>query len=283
MASGTGFVFAQPGVLEITYPTLPFGPPPERISYLPFYIRYVYYFTITFIGILILGLLIKAGVRYLSSAGNPEALKDAKNQILSAFLGLLIIFGTTIILRELNPQFLTLTPPALEAYGRGIIIYTDQNCGQGSGGLPGVLFPLPEGVRYEKVEYTESLEEFFTVRSFFTFNSHGDIIIRFFDNPDCRGGAIMTYPNDNIPEFNPRTCIAVDPGITVSCVEIIWKSPGVYLSNAPNFRIDGTLGAGENFIVYKNSVSNFPNWLHNNVRSVALVRDADRDIRYGTI
>ena len=45
------------------------------------------------IGIVVLGALIYGGFRYLTSAGKPAAMADAKDQIFSAFLGLIILFS----------------------------------------------------------------------------------------------------------------------------------------------------------------------------------------------
>ena len=272
--------------LEVTYPTLHYGPPPSLISYLPYYIRYIYYFTITFIGVIVLGVLIVGGIRFLTSAGNPEQMQDAKQQMIYAFIGLVIILGATIALNEINPQLLTLEPPTLRAMGRGIIIYTDSTCGNHSDGTPGVHFPLPAGVRYEKVEATKSLSASFDIQSFYTFQSSDKIKIKFFKNPDCIGDPIRSLPDTSLPSYGANSCVQINIVRDVECIQIIWDMPGVYLSNKENFRLDTPLEPGQKFEIFQTSQDSFPNWLHDNVRSLALKAGKDeygRPQRYGAI
>jgi len=59
-------------------------------------------------GIIVFGVLIYGGIRYLTSVGSPSAIADAKDQIFSAFLGLIILLFSYLILNTLNPQLITL-------------------------------------------------------------------------------------------------------------------------------------------------------------------------------
>ena len=116
---GTGFVFA----LEINYPKVPgalspqeflqsASASPEQIPSL--YIKYIFNLFFWVSGIIVLGVLIWAGIRYLTSAGKTETIISAREQITSAFLGILILLSSFIILNILNPQLIILKLPKIE-------------------------------------------------------------------------------------------------------------------------------------------------------------------------
>ena len=116
-----GFIFGGgiegPRPLEVEYPKI--TPAPIEIPAtvdvpIPVYARYIYYFIIGISGLIAFGALIYGGLRYLTSAGNPEALKDAKNQILAAFLGIIILLSSYLILYTIDPQLVVLEVPALK-------------------------------------------------------------------------------------------------------------------------------------------------------------------------
>jgi hypothetical protein len=55
-------------------------------------------------GLVVLGVFVAAGLRYLTSAGNPGAVNESKNRMISAFLGAIIILSSYLILNAVNPQ-----------------------------------------------------------------------------------------------------------------------------------------------------------------------------------
>ena len=114
---GTGFVFA----LEINYPKVPGATAPQDFintaapeQILTLYLKYFINLIFWASGILVLGVLIWAGIRYLTSAGKPEAIANAKQQISSAFLGILLLLSSFIVLGILNPQLVILKLPKVE-------------------------------------------------------------------------------------------------------------------------------------------------------------------------
>jgi hypothetical protein len=78
---------------------------------LPDYIMAIFNFSLMIIGIVVFGALIYGGFRYLTSAGNPSAMTDAKDQIFSALLGLIILFSAWLILNTINPELVILGQP----------------------------------------------------------------------------------------------------------------------------------------------------------------------------
>jgi hypothetical protein len=108
-----GVVFAQD--LEIDYPTIP-GPsvtPGTTDLPLEYYFEYIYYFATAIAGILALLTVVYAGLQYVTSAGNPDKLGEAKKRIFAALLGLLILALTYPILYNINPELINLEVPDL--------------------------------------------------------------------------------------------------------------------------------------------------------------------------
>jgi hypothetical protein len=84
---------------------------------LPDYIMAIFNFSLMIIGIVVFGALIYGGFRYLTSAGNPSAMADAKDQIFSALLGLIILFSAWLILNTINPELVILGQPTKTTTG----------------------------------------------------------------------------------------------------------------------------------------------------------------------
>ena len=118
------FVFAKEQVenpMEVEYPTLNEMKITQTTS-LPEYVKYIFYWGIIIGAIIAFGSLIYAGIRYLTSTGNPEALKDAKGQIFAAFMGLIILLASGIIFNTINPQITTISlVPVTLKYGVRLI------------------------------------------------------------------------------------------------------------------------------------------------------------------
>jgi len=76
-------------------------------------VAWFYYFIIGVAGLAAFVMLVTGGVKYLTSAGSPSAISDAKDQIKSALLGLLIILMSWLILQVINPDLIILGPVEL--------------------------------------------------------------------------------------------------------------------------------------------------------------------------
>ena len=88
---GSGFVLA----LEIDYPRIPGAVPPQEFistaspeEILPLYVLYIFNFAIWLSGLIAFGVMVYAGIRFLTAGGKPEAIASAKNQISSALIQL---------------------------------------------------------------------------------------------------------------------------------------------------------------------------------------------------
>lgn len=100
------FSFAQRW--EIEYPG---GGP--RARNLPEYIRWVFIFACGSAAILTFLMIVIGGIQYMASVGKPEARNDALDRIKKALLGLILLFGSYLILNTINPQFLILKEPKI--------------------------------------------------------------------------------------------------------------------------------------------------------------------------
>lgn len=106
--ASVSFVLAQTP-LEVKYPII-FGTAPTTLegTTLVEYVNYIFNFVVATAGIVALVLLTYSGLIYLTSAGRPEKLKEAKKQILAALLGVVIIISSYLILHLINPELTVL-------------------------------------------------------------------------------------------------------------------------------------------------------------------------------
>jgi len=75
---------------------------------LPQLVQYFFNFAIAIGGIAAFAMLVLGGFRFLTSAGNPTAQKDAKDIITSAIIGLLLLLASYLLLEVVNPDLLML-------------------------------------------------------------------------------------------------------------------------------------------------------------------------------
>src|SRR5689334_11994729 len=66
-------------------------------------VKNLYDFSILTGGLLAFAVILYGAVKYTLQAGNPSALDDAKEWILQAFLGLLLLLGAWLVLNTINP------------------------------------------------------------------------------------------------------------------------------------------------------------------------------------
>lgn len=113
------FIFLLPSIslainLNLDYPTFgDFNPNEEDQQDLNQVIAWFYYFVVGVSGFFAFFGLVMGGFTWLTSAGNPSKIADAKDQILAAILGLVLILATWVILQIINPELTTLRLPEL--------------------------------------------------------------------------------------------------------------------------------------------------------------------------
>lgn len=120
--------FAQDRQLEVQYPNVPGATAPTKTTEaLPSYVRYVFNFGIIIFGLIVLAVLVFGGVKYLLSAGKPAQLSEAKNRIIAAFMGLVFLLSSYLIITIINPQLVIFDLPGLTFTGVSRCT-SDQDC-----------------------------------------------------------------------------------------------------------------------------------------------------------
>lgn len=100
--------------LETTWPPSPFGTNLTDESTLTDLVKYIYEWGIFIGGIAVFISLLIGGFLYLTSAGNPGRMTEARDRIFSALIGLVLLFSIYLILNTINPE---LTIPTMPEFG----------------------------------------------------------------------------------------------------------------------------------------------------------------------
>jgi len=239
----SGFCFAQKE-LEISYPEIPgFIRPTTVKALLPEYIKYVFALALMVAGLITFGSLIYGGARYLTSAGSPAALADARDQIFAAILGLVILLCSYLILTTLNPQ-LVLLRVEREPTISGIVIYKDERCGRGAGEDPNYF----SETFYKKLEsegramrintsiatLSEFLESDEVIKSIYFFESADNLRVLFYDRENWEEDGIIELISDAevcavrraIP---PAGCPGCPNGWKPGSIGLFPQAAGIYL------------------------------------------------------
>jgi hypothetical protein len=95
-------------VLEIDYPTIGGQNPSTNLVQ---YIRYIYLFALSVVGMAAFGALVYGGFQYLLSAGSMSSAEEAKKWIWGAIYGLVLALAAVLILRTINPDLINFEGP----------------------------------------------------------------------------------------------------------------------------------------------------------------------------
>ncbi len=89
---------------EVAYPEIGGYAPETTDSSFPVYVRYIAQFLI-FLGVLLAVFsLVRGGFLWVTSAGDPAKIKDSKEKVSAAILGLIIVLGASLFLSSINPS-----------------------------------------------------------------------------------------------------------------------------------------------------------------------------------
>ncbi len=100
-------VFSQE--LEVEYPSIDnYRPVAGGSDELPNYLKYIIRFLTLSAGIVVFGSLVYGGFLWMTSEGEPLKVQKSKTQILSSFIGLLIIISSFVLLNSINPTLVEL-------------------------------------------------------------------------------------------------------------------------------------------------------------------------------
>lgn len=96
--------------LEVDYPTVGGQQPSADLVQ---YIRYLYLFALSAVGVAAFGALVYGGFQYLLSAGSVGSAEEAKKWMWGAIYGLVLALAAVLILRTINPDLINLKGPSL--------------------------------------------------------------------------------------------------------------------------------------------------------------------------
>ncbi len=108
-----GFIYA----LELNWPISPQGTYLTDTTDLTGFVQYLYEWGITLGAVAVFYSLVMGGFKYLTSTGSPDKMKDARDQIVSAFSGFVLLLSSFLILNTINPDLTDLKIPELPEAG----------------------------------------------------------------------------------------------------------------------------------------------------------------------
>jgi len=111
LSLSTSFVFAQG--TENEYPVIPGASTPNASTSFPAAIKYLFNFAMFIGALFVLGVLVWSGFRYITSGNNPAVTGDIKKRIYAAFLGLLILLSSYVILATIQPGLTIISLPLI--------------------------------------------------------------------------------------------------------------------------------------------------------------------------
>ncbi len=109
--------FASDWKMETNWPDSPAGASLDADATISELVEYFFEWGIILGVVITFGILVYASLRYVTSSGDSSKLSDAKSKISSAFLGLIILFGSWVLLSILNPELAAIsniTVPSIE-------------------------------------------------------------------------------------------------------------------------------------------------------------------------
>lgn len=223
------FCFAERPV-EVTYPEIPGVIKPVIVkTELGEYIRYVFAFILLIAGLITFGSLVWGGIIYLTSAGSPEGMKEAKSRIFASILGLVIIFSSWLISNTINPQLVFPQPELGLEVATGVILYDETGC-QGEEKI--ITKNTPDfGETTGEKEKKE-----FVARSLKFLCKPGELDVLIYPEINYKGNPLRITS-----EKVERDCYN---GFKGKSIKLVSQIPGVYLCDEPleNWRCPGNEG-----------------------------------------
>ncbi len=233
------FIFAQQ--TELQYPEVTGAESPNTTRELPKVIKYLFNLGLAISGFIAFGSFVYGGIKYLFSAGSPPALQDAKDQIFASLLGIVVLFGSYMLLTTINPQLVVLQIPKTGSARGGVILYTQPGCP--------ALDNLKDEEDYIRVKGNLSLlPDTFTklynpqgqvtgdrpIKSIRFFSSSQEVTATLYSQIDYKQD--LWNSDDNPEGIQSGSCIEgaklLDRSggeVKAKSVTLSWKSPGIYL------------------------------------------------------
>lgn len=115
IAAGLVLPLLAGAALEIDFPEISGVKPTDNFG--PGnWVNYFFVFGLGVVGLAILGTVIYAGILYLTAGDNSGKITEAKDRLWGTLIGLVILMGSYIILRTINPQLVDIKNPRIDFY-----------------------------------------------------------------------------------------------------------------------------------------------------------------------
>lgn len=243
------FCFAQ-RELEIEYPAVPgVETPITTKTALPEYLRYIFTFAIIIAGLLAFGALIYGGIRYLTSAGDPTKMADARTQVTAGILGLIILLSSYLILNTINPQLILPKKPPIKPAVAGIRIYTMDACQEDDEHPSFKVAQNIKDLTDPDLNWGFNGEK---IRSIKFLGGPGDLTASLWSNIEFKGAKTpVGYPAGDTDPCKQSGPDLDFPLVTYKSISLDWHFPGVYL-----YANDSC--AGDDYKIYQLSSATLP-------------------------
>lgn len=182
--------------------------------------KWAFYLLVSISGIAAFGILVWAGFLYITAAGDPGRIGEAKNKAKAAIFGLIFILASYLILTTLNPELTTFTTKHLDIQN-GIVLTNNST-----------------GKQWNYVQSAPILSSKIKIDDDGNIVSGSTYSIKFIASPDelygiyIYKGTSYTYGMGEIFYKNNGGTISL-PSEPAS-IYLLWNKPGVYLYDDDN-------------------------------------------------
>jgi len=247
------FVLAQ----EVEYPKIPQAPEISATTTFPQYVKYLFNFFTIVAGLVALGVLIFSAILWITSAGNPEKITQAKSKAFGAFLGLIILLSGYLILVTLNPELSLFYLERVESIS-GIYLITETEKEHFYASTARTSVSSATSIKVEFISPPEELTE-----------------IYIYDQPDYKGN------KQRIVNLR-KGFVTTTSFTTIESVYFLKKEPGLYLYDETNFEIGDDFPYP--FYFTRNvDLTAYKKGLFNNKAESLMIIDPSTSTHYGAV
>lgn len=214
--------------LEVEYPEVPGAPTPGPKTTIPEYVKYIFKFSLIIAAIAAFAILIYGGFRYLTSAGSPETIREAKNWIFGGILGLVILLCSYLILTTINPELLSPREPELKLISGIYLVNKDGERLYYSNSTP----TIRKGFEAKYIEFISNKPLDPDLN--FTDPKKEELVSVFYYSKEYGGGTVREVKNNKELDEDPpskRQSLDFPP----KSLYFFWLKPGIYLYEKENF------------------------------------------------
>jgi hypothetical protein len=186
---------------------------------LPETAQWGFYFLVGLSGVAAFGMLVWAGFLYLTSAGNPSQITQAKDKGKSAIFGLIFILASYLILTTINPELTQFHTKVLDNQNDGIVLTNSEDK---SWCFTGSISTISPNVALN--EEGEPLSGSYTIQ--FLSPKEDLLGVYVYEGSSYTNGIDKTFYENSGGSFS----ISTDPG----SIYFLWNKPGVYLYDNEN-------------------------------------------------